>query len=218
MNCFVATDLEGTLSAGEAWRGIAAYLRTHGRQRDHQIFFAAHFVPAVLARAGILDKTAFRTQWLVDQAKLLKGYSAEELQTLAEWVVEHELWAKRRAPVLAELKQHHDAGCAILVATGAYEPIANAFARRMNLQNLHVLSTPLEMVNGRATGNFADAIGIDARKAERIRAHIGAGTLIAAYGDTAPDVPMLEMSVQPVAVSPDRALEKIAREKGWRVL
>ncbi len=218
MNSFVATDLEGTLSAGEAWRGIAAYLSTHGRKRAHQIFFATHFVPALLARVGILDKQTFRNQWLVDQAKLLKGSTAEELQTLAAWVVENELWAKQRASVIQELKQHHDAGCTIIIATGAYEPIANAFARRMNLQNMRVLATPLEMVNGRATGNFAGALGVDILKAQRVRDTIGDGTLVAAYGDTAPDVPMLEMSTQPVAVSPDAALEKIAREKGWRVL
>lgn len=218
MNRFVATDLEGTLSAGEAWRGIAAYLTAHGGKREHQFFFAAHFVPALLARAGILDKQTFRNQWLIDQLELLKGSTAKELQTLAAWVVENELWAKQRAQVIAELKQHHDAGCAILIATGAYEPIANAFAQKMNLQNIRVLATPLEMTNGRATGKFAGALGVDTLKAQRVRQAIGNGILVAAYGDTAPDVPMLEMSQEPVAVAPDAALQKIAAARGWRVL
>lgn len=218
MTRFVATDLEGTLSSGEAWRGIGAYLTSHGRKRDHQWFFVTHFVPALLARAAITDKTKFRNQWLVDQAKLLKGYSAEQLDALADWVVEKELWAKQRAHVIAELQQHHDAGCVILVATGAYEPLANAFARRMNLENTRVLATPLEMMNGRATGNFAGVLGTDALKAKRVREVIGNRELVAAYGDTAADAPMLEMSAQPVAVAPDPALEKIARARGWRVL
>ncbi len=218
MGCFVATDLEGTLSAGEAWRGIAHYLRAHGRARAFQFFFAAHFVPALLARVGILDKQSFRNRWLADQAKLLRGFAENELNALGEWVVENELWTQRRAAVIAELAQHHAAGCTIVMASAAYEPIANAFARKLNLERVRVLSTPLEMVNGRATGNFADAIGVDTRKAERVRVLIGDGELVAAYGDTAPDAPMLALSQEPVAVAPDAALEKIARAKHWRIL
>lgn len=218
MNRFVATDLEGTLSAGEAWRGVGAYFKTHGRARDHQLFFAAHFIPALMARGGLMDKQNFRMQWLKDQAKLLRGYTRAELDTLSDWIVENELWAKRRVPVLMELQQHHDAGCTIILATGAYEPIAQALARRMGFQNIRVLSTPLEIVNERATGNFAAEIGVDAVKAQRLRALVGDGTLIAAYGDTAADAAMLEMSQNPVAVSPDAALLKIATEKGWRVI
>lgn len=218
MNRFVATDLEGTLSAGEVWRGLAAYLKTHGRGRDHQIFFATHFVPALLARGGLVDKQTFRMQWLEDQAKLLKGYTRAELDVMAEWIVDNELWVKRRAPVIEELKRHHDAGSTIIIASGAYEPVALALARRMALQNIRVLATPLEMVNDRATGRFSAKAGVDALKAQRLRELVGDGTLVAAYGDTAADAAMLELSENPVAVSPDAALLKIATEKGWRVL
>jgi HAD superfamily phosphoserine phosphatase-like hydrolase len=218
MHRFVATDLEGTLSTGEAWRGIAAYLKTHGRARDHQIFFATHFVPALLVRLGVSDKLTFRNQWLIDQAKLLKGYSSQELDTLADWVVEHELWAKHRANVITELQRHHNAGCTVIIATGAYEPIAQALARRFPFDNVQVAATPLEMKDGHFTGKFAAEIGVDALKAQRVRALVGDGTLVAAYGDTAADAPMLELSAEPVAVSPDAALAKIAAEKGWRIL
>lgn len=120
--------------------------------------------------------------------------------------------------MIEELKQHHDAGCTIIIASGAYDPIAQAIARRLRFQNIRVLSTPLEMVNERATGNFAGEIGVDAIKAQRLRDLVGDGTLVAAYGDTAADAQMLEMSQNPVAVSPDPVLLKIATQKGWRVL
>ncbi len=38
-----------------------------------------------------------------------------------------------------------------------------------------------------------------------------------AYSDSATDVPMLEAVGHPVAVNPDRALARIARERGWEV-
>jgi HAD superfamily phosphoserine phosphatase-like hydrolase len=219
MREFVATDLEGTLSAGEAWRGLGDYFKTHGRKRDHQLFFAAHILPALLSRAGILDKQAFRNQWLADQAELLRGYTQPELDACAAWVVAKELWAKRRTTVLEELRKYHEKGCTIVIASGAYDPIAQAFGRAMAMDHLEILSTPLEMKEGRATGGFAGQIGVDALKAQRVRELVGKeGELVAAYGDTAADAAMLELAAQPVAVSPDAALLKIATERGWKVL
>ena len=50
--------------------------------------------------------------------------------------------------------------------------------------------------------------------AERTGIDLGASS---AYSDSATDLPMLEAVGRPVAVNPDRALAKIARERGWEV-
>lgn len=218
MNCFVASDLEGTLTAGEAWRGIGAYLKAHGRANAYRLFMLTHFPGALLAKAGLIDKQSFKNRWLADQAQLLRGFSASEIEALSEWVAENEMWAKRRAAVVDELIRHHAKGCTVLIASGAYEPLTDAFARKMNLARVRGVSTPLEMANGRATGKLAAAIGVDAVKAQRVREQVGDGALVAAYGDTAADVPLLETSQHPVAVAPDDALRKIANIKGWRIL
>jgi len=39
-----------------------------------------------------------------------------------------------------------------------------------------------------------------------------------AYSDSATDQPMLEIVGHPVAVNPDRALAKVARERGWEIM
>ena len=39
-----------------------------------------------------------------------------------------------------------------------------------------------------------------------------------AYSDSGTDLPMLEAVGHPVAVNPDRALAKVARERGWEVV
>lgn len=218
MNCYVASDLEGTLSAGEIWRGIGAFLKTHGHANEYRIFLATHYPGAMLAKAGIINKQSFKDRWLINQAKLLRGYAVDELDAMADWIVENEVWVKRRRAVVDELIQHHANGCTILIASGAYEPVTNAFARKMNLERVRGVSTPLEIVNGRATGKLAAAISIDAVKAQRVRVQVNGGALLAAYGDTAADVPLLESSQQPVAVAPDETLRKIANAKGWRIL
>jgi phosphoserine phosphatase len=39
-----------------------------------------------------------------------------------------------------------------------------------------------------------------------------------AYSDSESDLPMLRLVGNPVAVNPDRALEKVARAEGWRIM
>jgi HAD superfamily hydrolase (TIGR01490 family) len=56
----------------------------------------------------------------------------------------------------------------------------------------------------RAMAELADRAGID----------LSAST---AYSDSATDVPMLEAVGHPVVVNPDRALAKLARERGWDI-
>ncbi|MGH2890107.1 MAG: HAD family hydrolase, partial [Solirubrobacteraceae bacterium] len=71
---------------------------------------------------------------------------------------------------------------------------------------------------GRATGVFVYRRG----KAEAIRL-LAAREVIDlqasyAYSDSESDLPMLEAVGHPVAVNPDPALARIARERGWEVL
>jgi HAD superfamily hydrolase (TIGR01490 family) len=50
--------------------------------------------------------------------------------------------------------------------------------------------------------------------AERVGIDLAASS---AYSDSATDLPMLEAVGRPVAVNPDRALAKVARERGWEM-
>jgi phosphoserine phosphatase len=71
---------------------------------------------------------------------------------------------------------------------------------------------------GRADGPFTYREG----KAEAIRALAATeGIDLAesyAYSDSESDLPMLRVVGHPVAVNPDAALQRIAREEGWRIM
>jgi len=51
-----------------------------------------------------------------------------------------------------------------------------------------------------------------------VRARYPEARIVAAYGNTISDLPMLEMSEQPVAVYPDAKLRRVAERRGWRVM
>jgi HAD superfamily phosphoserine phosphatase-like hydrolase len=211
----VASDLEGTLTTGETWRGLGRYLRARGHGRAYAFFFVLRLPAALAAKAGLVDGAAFRDRWMRDLPALFTGLTAEEWSRAAEWVVENELWPKRREPVVEELRRHQAEGRRVVLASATYQPVLEAFARRIGAE---ALGTQLEMVGGRATGQIVAPINSGKAKAQRLQAWSGDDRLHAAYGDTPPDVFMLDLAEAAVVVHPGSALRKTASERGWRVL
>ncbi len=234
----IASDLEGTLTTGTTWRGFGRYLRRHGRALPQTLFLISRLPGVPLARAGIIDKRAYQVAWIADEIRLLRGATPEQIEQMGEWVVEHEMWPRRRADVLDELEAHRRDGARIVIVSGAYQPIADAFARRIGAE---AIGTPLLFEDGDITRSSPDArhprelpgslakpnftgrlaapmVTLDG-KVQALRALLGDGARIdAAYGDTLPDLPMLEMSAGPVAVYPDAGLRAVATGRGWRIV
>ena len=52
----------------------------------------------------------------------------DDVQTMADWVLEHELWPKRRPAVLAELETARQGGARLILASGTYAPLAQGMA------------------------------------------------------------------------------------------
>jgi phosphoserine phosphatase len=132
-----------------------------------------------------------------------------------------ELWPKRRPDVLDELSRAAAEGARVVIATGAYAPVLDAFVARLAggpAGPVAGLGTPLEMRDGRTTGRLAGPIGTGKAKAARVRAFAGGADLAVAYGDSLADVPLLEAAREAVAVAPEGALRRIATTRGWRIL
>lgn len=212
----VAFDFDGTLTTGETWKGIVRYLGTQGRAWEAQRLVYAWYPRFILIRIFKLgDALQARTQFMVDLSRLLKGYNAEQMQSLAAWVVEHELWPKRRQAVLHELEQHQRAGNRVIVASGAFQEVLATFCARLGVE---AFGTILEQISGTLTGKIAGGFNVAENKAKTLRTVLGATPLESAYGDTEQDLPMLKMAAQPVVVGDDPKMVALARANGWRVL
>ena len=84
------------------------------------------------------------------------------------------------------------------------------------------LGTPLEAVDGVYTGRLAGPFAYRDGKPQLMRElaaerHIDLSESYA-YSDSESDLPMLRAVGHPVAVNPDGALARVAREEGWDVL
>jgi phosphoserine phosphatase len=218
----VVSDMDGTLTTAETWRGVHQWIRANYPSAAASRFITVRLPIVFLARSGLMNKERFRARWLEDQTKLLRGLRAEQLAAMGEWVVEHRLWPARRVEAVTAVQatlataRATDPATELVLATGGYQPIAAAFAKKLGATI--ALGTPFEVINGVATGKLAAPTQSGEEKAVAVRAAAAGGAVLAAFGDTAADIPLLRLAERPVVVAPDRALQRVALTEGWESL
>jgi HAD superfamily hydrolase (TIGR01490 family) len=122
--------------------------------------------------------------------------------------------------VLAEAYAHQDAGRRVYIVTAASQELADVLAHVLVLDGGVGMRSEVRdgVYTGKPAGPFtyrdgkAVAIG---ELAEREGIDLSESY---AYSDSESDLPMMRAVGHPVAVNPDRALERVAREEGWRIM
>jgi HAD superfamily hydrolase (TIGR01490 family) len=122
--------------------------------------------------------------------------------------------------VLDEAYAHQDAGRPVYIVTAASQELAEVLARVLVLDG--GIGMRSEVRDGVYTGRPAGPFTYREGKATAIRELAEReGIDLAesyAYSDSESDLPMMRAVGHPVAVNPDRALERVAREEGWRIM
>jgi HAD superfamily hydrolase (TIGR01490 family) len=122
--------------------------------------------------------------------------------------------------MLQEAWEHQDAGRPIYIVTAASQEMAESLARVLGFDG--GIGTRSEIKNGVYTGRpdgpltYRDGKPVAMREvAEREGIDLSESY---AYSDSESDLPMLRAVGHPVAVNPDGALARVARQEGWRVI
>jgi HAD superfamily phosphoserine phosphatase-like hydrolase len=191
-------DVDGTLVRGrQGPRQIAAYL-----------LFLLRYLPT----GGILT--------LKKNKAYLCGLERADVAALADEFVATALVPRLRGAVVQRLRQHVLRGDAVVLLTGTIEPIAQALARQLGVR--YVCATLCSERNGRylaqppETHPFGAAkLGLSRQLAAQIGCELKSAT---AYGDSRHDLFLLEAVSDPVAVSPDAGLSRIALEREWEII
>jgi len=122
--------------------------------------------------------------------------------------------------VLEEAYGHQDAGRPVYIITAASQELAEVLAQVLVLDG--GIGMRSEVRDGVYTGKPAGPFTYREGKAVAIRelAERAGIDLSAsyAYSDSESDLPMMRAVGHPVAVNPDRTLERVAREEGWRIM
>src|SRR5215211_5267856 len=180
-----------------------------------------------LAR-DIRDHIRFRIQGSTDEAtdalrdrvyEAIAGRRVLDLQRLTPQVLAGIL-PRVYPPMLEVAYRHQDAGRKVYIVTAASNEIAELLAHVLVFDG--GIGARSEVRDGVYTGRPEGPFTYREGKAQAIRevaAREGVDLESSwAYSDSESDLPMLRAVGHPVAVNPDSALERVAREEGWRVM
>ena len=149
----------------------------------------------------------------------IAGVPVKELQRMGPDVLAGVL-PRIYPEMLRTAYDHQDAGRPAFIVTAASQEMADLMAHVLVLDG--GIGTRSEIINGVYTGRPDGPFTYRSGKAEAIRqvaAEQGIDlSLSYAYSDSESDLPMLQAVGQPVVVNPDSALERIARQNGWRII
>jgi HAD superfamily hydrolase (TIGR01490 family) len=162
----------------------------------------------------------YRMERIKDQVSALcRGWDALQIaqivtENLAH-VIEPHVYAEARSLLGSHLRDGHDV---LIVSTSGQEIVGPIGAM---LGACGVIATRLEVADGRYTGEV-EFYAYGQAKADRARelaAQRGYQLPACyAYSDSVTDLPLLELVGNPRVVNPDRALRRVARDRGWPVL
>jgi HAD superfamily hydrolase (TIGR01490 family) len=210
-------DVDNTMMQGASIyylaRGLAArkyfttadLLRFGARQLRFRLLAAEHGGDMSQARQAAL---AFVEGRPVDELKVLSEEIFDELMAERIWSGTH---------ALARL--HLEAGQRVWLVTAAPVELGAVIAQRLGLTG--AIGTVAEIADGRYTGRLVGEMMHGPAKAAAITELAAREGLdlsrCAAYSDSINDVPMLSAVGRPVAVNPDAALRRAARDRGWEI-
>ena len=112
---------------------------------------------------------------------------------------------------------------AVIIVTATNEFITRPIARAFGVEELIAVDLARD-TSGWITGEIAGTPSFREGKVTRVEKWLAERGLgwhdaeISFYSDSTNDLPLLERSQHPVATNPAPALEKIALDRGWRIL
>ncbi|MDQ6836240.1 MAG: HAD-IB family hydrolase [Actinomycetota bacterium] len=196
-------------------------------------FGRAAYRAGLLARrqllADAIANVRFRLRGATDESSLalrdrisasLAGTRVRDLERLGVDVLAGIL-PRVYPQMLAVAHEHQDAGRRAYIVTAASQELADILAQVMAFDGA-IGSNLSEVVDGVYTGTPTGLFIYRAQKAQAIeelaeREGIDLSASYA-YSDSESDLPMLQAVGHPVAVNPDLALARIARQEGWQVM
>ncbi len=205
---------------------------------DHTILdgnSATHLVMEARKRGVMSEKQYRQAVWLSLLYKLnlgepthminrmlswLKGLKEAEIIALAQEIFDSTIKDTIRPEILETIHEHRAANGSVVLLSSATNPICCPVTKYMGLDAM--ICTQLETSGGTLTGNTSGKLVYGPEKKVRMlafcRDHGIDPQKAWYYGDSHTDRYVMEAVGYPVAVSPDKRLQRIAKRKHWPIL
>lgn len=153
-----------------------------------------------------------------EAAKLTAGWEQDKVRSVVTEVLEEVMSPLIYSEALELMHDHRAAGRLVCIVSSSPEEVVEPLAKMLYVDRF--IATKPKIVEGKYTGEL-EFYAYGPQKAEAIKALAEDLDLDLegsyAYSDSVTDLPMLEAVGNPVVVNPDKALRRLATEKGWQV-
>lgn len=150
---------------------------------------------------------------------MVTGWDVATVSAIVTETVRESIEPTVYAEALELIAHHHREGRDVVIVSASSTEIVRPVAAMLGAD--HVIASRMEVSGGRYTGAIT-SYAYGPAKAEGVRelAEREGYDLAAsfAYSDSVTDVPMLEAVGNAAVVNPDRALRRLAAERGWEAL
>ncbi len=184
-------------------------------------FWYAHLPAYLLRKLKLISQEQFRGPWGAHLAWLVKGWQADQLQGLYDYIAHEYVTPYRREDTIGLLQQHRAQGHVIALVSTGFTDMTAAIGRTVGADI--AVGTDLIMKDGRCTGGTVRPIVIGAQKgvaAKAKLAKLGYDVDYAqsyAYADSITDMGLFDIVGNPRPVYADAELARVAKAKGWSV-
>jgi len=215
-------DCDGTLFSAQYGRGLMKYSSNQGRKGIARAYYASLVLPYFLNKYGLVSAETFNRSVTSRLAWMAKGLTEQEFNNTSEWIVKEHALPTEHGEVIARLRDHQSSGHLILLVSGWLKPSLNLLGAHYKVDG--VVGTKLEVKDGRYTGRIIPPVITGADKDYYARKFFSDNKLDIdwessfAYADSITDTNLFNMVGNPVAVSPDEKLHKLALSKNWEII
>jgi HAD superfamily hydrolase (TIGR01490 family) len=207
-------DLDHTILKGNSATALVEESRSRGVMTSGQYRYAVWL--AILYKLNFGDPVKMINRML----SWLKGLRESDIKLLCEEIYHASIKETIRPEILESFEMHRSSGAALVLLSSATEPICEVVARHLQLDA--VICTHLETLDGAFTGRTKGKLVYGTEKKHRLikfsREQECDTEKAWYYGDSHTDQHVMEAVGNPVAVSPDKRLKKIAIRQNWPIL
>jgi len=207
---YIAVDVDGTLTHSNVSFSFGKYMYEQGLISffDASRSTCSYFFHTL----GLLSMESLHNSIF---CSLFSGKRADQIEKAADLFFEQKGNALFRLSVVEEILLLHKDGARVVLLSSSPDFLVEKVARYIGVEEwcateYVVESGVFSKVGKIITGSEKAKIAAEVRVKE--------GAPITVFTDSALDLPLAFIADQVVAVSPDRALLRASKEKGWRVI
>lgn len=214
-------DVAGTLTEGNTWTNLVNHPKINRWQRLRLLAWA---YPAWFGtKVGLVTEIDFRERWVRGMARLLQGWTYEEVIDLFRWIVDEHTVGKFHDDVVSIAREHKSNGDYVVFVSNMFEDAVQMVADEIGADK--GIGTALEYDGDICTGKLASQSCAGPEKLKMVTRHLQAQdvdidikTESVGYSDSWSDRYLLDGVATAHAVYPDKRLLRYAEERGWRII